>query len=360
MEILLSIIVGLIVLWFATGVLLRGPDTSSYDLPSGERGTILAEVSPQNREVRGLLGQAQKAVTSRSFRKRIAQMRVALDQGIPGMTMSAEELGVKTRDVDVNGIPAEWVMAPGADPSRRLLYLHGGAFVAGSRLSHRPITARLSKLTGVAVLVVEYRLLPENARIKGIIDCQDAYRWILENGPEGKAPPAELFVAGDSAGGNLTLMLIAWARDQGLRQADAAVALSPGSDSTCASPSMRDNVATDLMLGPTFGPLTKLPRTLLLILIAFAARMRPTNPLISPIFGDLSGLPPTLVHVSDSEILRDDARRWVNKARSQGSDARLEWWPEMLHVWHVFADMLPEADEAFDRVAAFISEHSKG
>ena len=360
MEILVSIIGGLVVLWFAIGLLLRGPDLSQYDSPAGERGTSLDRVSRENEEARRLLRQMQKGVNSTSFRGRVAQMREVLDRGIPGAAMSADGLGVAIGDADAGGIPAEWVIAPNADASRRLLYLHGGAFAAGSPRSHRPITARLSKLAGVAVLAIDYRLMPENRRIAGILDCQSAYRWILDNGPEGPGAPGELFVAGDSAGGNLTLMLIAWIRDEGLRQVDAAVALSPPSDGTSSSPSMRNNVDTDLMLGPTFGKLANLPRTLILLFTVFAARMRPTNPLISPIFGDLSRLPPTLVQVSDSEMLADDGRRWVNKARGQGSDARLQTWPGMLHVWHAFADTLPEANEALEKIAAFVSEYAKG
>lgn len=359
MDIFLTIVIGLIALWFAVDLLLRGPDLSRYDLPPGERGTGLDHVSDESKEAVRLLWQMQKAVNARSFRERVRQMREVLDRGIPGLPMSAEELGVEVRDVDAGGIPAEWVLAPNADPSRRLLYIHGGAFAAGSRRSHRPLTARLSKLAGVAVLAFEYRLMPEHPRMAGILDCQTAYRWVLENGPDGPGAPTNVYVAGDSAGGNLTLMLVAWIRDQGLRQVDAAVALSPAADGTSSSPSMRDNIASDPMLGPTFGRLTKLPRTLILLFTLFLARTRPTNPLISPVFGDLSELPPTLVHVSESEMLRDDGRRWVNKARSQGSDARLQTWPGMLHVWHVFADMLPEANEALDQIAAFIAEHAK-
>ena len=270
----------------------------------------------------------------------------------------ADELRVTIRDVDAGGVPAEWVLAEGADPARRLLYLHGGAFAAGSPRSHRAVTARLARRTGASVLVIDYRLLPENPRLAGIEDCQNSYRWLLDHGPEGPGPADETFVAGDSAGGNLTLMLIAWIRDQGLPQVSAAVAIGPAVDGTASSPSMRDNVPTDAMIGHTVGRLTTLPPTLIFVFTLWAARMRPTDPRISPIFGDLSNLPPTLIQVSDAEMLRDDGRRWVNKARSQGTDARLQWWPEMIHVWHVFSDLLPEGEEAFDRIEEFIAEHS--
>jgi ABC-type sugar transport system ATPase subunit len=128
---------------------------------------------------------------------------------------------------DAGGVRAEWVLSPGADPARRTLYIHGGAFMMGSPRSHRTLTTRFSAMTGGAVLAIDYRLMPEHPRRAGIEDCRRAYRWLLANGPDGAAPAQAMFVAGDSAGGNLTLSLIAWARDTGLRAPDAAVALSP-------------------------------------------------------------------------------------------------------------------------------------
>jgi acetyl esterase/lipase len=345
-------------LWYGIYFAFRGPDLSQYDLPPGDRGGVRATPSPENEVALVRLREMQSGVVSRSFHERIAQMRASLDGGVPGTRQTAEELGVTIREVDAGGVPAEWVLAEGADPGRRLLYLHGGAFAAGSPRSHRAITARFARRTRASVLVIDYRLLPEHPRIAGIEDCQRSYEWLLDHGPDGPRAADDIFVAGDSAGGNLTLMLIAWIRDQGLRQVNAAIAIGPAVDGTSSSPSMRDNVPTDAMIGHTVGRLTTLPPTLIYLFTLVSARMRPTDPRISPIFGDLSNLPPTLIQVSDAEILRDDGRRWVNKARSQGTDARLQWWPGMIHVWHAFADILPEAEEAFDRIEEFISEHS--
>src|SRR5699024_7577104 len=122
-------------------------------------------------------------------------------------------------------------------------------------------------------------------------------------GPNGAASAKTLFVAGDSAGGNLTLSLIAWIRDQGLQAPDAVVALSPATDSTFASPSLRSNQHSDPMLSPMFAPLLKMPRSLLLWAAWLRMHINPSNPVISPVFGDLSGLPPTLVQASQAEML---------------------------------------------------------
>jgi epsilon-lactone hydrolase len=204
------------------------------------------------------------------------------------------------------------------------------------------------------VLAIDYRLMPEHRRSDGIDDCRTAYRWILDNGPDGEnGPPDALFVAGDSAGGNLTLMLTAWARDAGLRAVDGAVALSPATDSTFGSPSLTTNVATDPMLGPIFRSMARVPRWLMLWFAVLTNRASPRNPQLSPVYGDLAGLPPTLVQASEDEILIDDARRYANKARAAGSPVELETWHGMVHVWQIFVTTLPEARDAFDEIGAF-------
>ena len=218
------------------------------------------------------------------------------------------------------------------------------------------LTSALSKSCGVAVLAIDYRLMPENRRIDSVIDSQTAYRWMLENGPAGPGAAREVFVAGDSAGGNLALMLSAWVRDEGLQSIDGVIAFSPSTDSTLANPSIKDNIKTDPMLGPALGPFARLPVTIKALIALAGGRMNPRNPLVSPLFGDLSDLPPMLVQASESEMLRDDGRRYVNKARSQGSPATLQTWPGMVHVWQMFLDVSPEAKEALDEVALFVDK----
>lgn len=336
--------------WAVARFYLQGPDLGRYDTPReppcGER----AEVSPEHARVVAELGELHRALEQVPRRERLATLRDQLDQGFGSHNPPSAEIV----PVEVEGRPAEWVIAPGAQPERRLLYLHGGAFMLGSPKSHRGITAMMSQVARAAVLAIDYRLLPEHRRRDGIADCQRAYRWILEHGPAGTGEPEALFVAGDSAGGNLTLMLVAWARDRGLRAADGAIALSPGTDSTFGSPSLRSNLATDPMLGPALGKLLRVPRPALLWFGWLTNRIRPCDPLISPVFGDLSGLPPVLVHASESEMLRDDARRWVNKARAAGSPATLETWEGLVHVWHAFAPDVPEAKEAYERIGVFV------
>jgi acetyl esterase/lipase len=201
--------------------------------------------------------------------------------------------------------------------------------------------------------------MPEHQRRDAIEDCRTAYRWILENGPAGPGRPSRLFVGGDSAGGNLSLVLAAWVRDENLRAPDAVIAMSPLTDSSFSGPSIRANLLTDTMLGPLFGVLLKIPRFILAWLFVFQNRVRQGHPIVSPVFGDLSNLPPTLIQVSESEMLLDDARRYVNKARKSGSPVFLQSWAGLLHVWQIFYPELPEAREAWDRINEFLQRAEK-
>ncbi len=332
---------------------LRGPSLSRFDQPPGQRFSGGDEPSDEHDAVVASLQVGTGSLSRAPRRQRLALSRQYMDNISAGL-----ELAATITPVDVDGLPAEWVEAPGADPARRVLYIHGGAFIMGSPRSHRNITNRFSEVSGAAVLVIDYRLMPEHSRMAGIEDCRKAYRWILANGPvrTGSTPAARVYVAGDSAGGNLTLSLIAWVRDQGLRAPDAVVALSPATDSTLGSPSLKSNMETDAMLGPTFGALSRVPRPLLWWFSWFQSRMSPKNPVVSPVYGDLSGLPPTLVHASEAEMLYGDALRYVNRAVAAGSPARLQSWAHMVHVWHMFYPQLTEAREAWDEIGKFIAE----
>lgn len=296
-----------------------------------------------------------------------AQTAERADEQLSAKRERFEQAGLR-REFDVAYTPAiasfggtsvdgEWVTAKGTNPDTRILYIHGGAFTVGSAISHRAITSNLALKTGCAVFAPNYRLMPENERMASIEDVQAAYRWILNNGPDGPAEVKALAVAGDSAGGNLTLMLSNWVRDRGLRAADAVAAISPATDSTAESPSIKANYETDLMLKPLVGPLLKIPRSVLVWFSWRANKISPASPLVSPVRDELSNLPPTLVHVSTAEMLLDDAKRYAAKAQSQGSPVKLQTWDHMAHVWHAFDSMLPESHDALDEIAKFFAQN---
>lgn len=340
-------------IWAIQAFYLQGQDLTAFDQPAGQSPSTASAPSDELKAVVASISGIYEVLKTTPRRRYIAVLRDYLDNAFP-----SDDTATQFTSVDVAGLSAEWVQAPQVDGGRRLLYIHGGAFTMGSPKSHRRLTSKFSKMANAAVLAIDYRLMPEHSRMAGIEDCRTIYRWMLDNGPTGPGPASAIFVAGDSAGGNLVLSLIAWVRDQGLRAPNAAVALSPLTDSSFSSPSLKANMTSDPMLGPLFKSLAKVPRSMLLWGTWLQTRRRPSDPSISPVFGDLSGLPPLLLHVSEAEMLRDDSRRYVNKAAAAGSPVTLQTWRHMVHVWHIFYPELPEGREALDEIEKFLLANS--
>lgn len=306
--------------------------------PSAENQNVLERIGDMGQAAKGLRGKA-----------RLLAVRKHMDSLSDGLELKSEIRACE----NPNG---EWVIAPGTDTQRRILYIHGGAWAAGSPRSHRSITDRLSHAAKAAVFVVDYRLMPEHRFMDGVRDCRKAYTWLTENGLDGPSEATFILLVGDSAGGSHTLGLLAWIRESGLRQADGAVAFSPSTDLTLSAPSNRNNIATDPLLGPAFGSLSKIPRPVIWWATLAAFRVSPTSPVASPLLGSLANLPPILIQVSDTEMLLDNARRYAAKANAQGSQVTLHTWPGMVHVWQIFTPMLPEAEEAFADIESFVSK----
>ncbi len=357
--ILIAVALGFAI-WFAGAWYLRGADLSIFDnvgrdqpQPGRQRFSNGTAQTEEQRAVLESLRDITTAVRATPHRRQVKLLRDYMETMNAHRTYDAQFV-----PVHADGVEAEWVLAPGADSTRRTLYIHGGAWMMGSANSHRPITTKFSEMTGGAVLAIDYRLMPEHTRMDGIVDCRAAYRWLLDHGPDRNAPASAVFVAGDSAGGSLALALIAWVRDQGLSAPDAAVALCPSTDYTLGSPSLRNNITTDAVLGPIFGPLAWVPRSALLWVAWIRHGIRPNSPLVSPIYGDLANLPPLLLHASDQEMLLDDSVRYTNKARVAGSPVMLQTWSRMVHVWHIFHPELTEARQAFEQIEKFLASAS--
>jgi acetyl esterase/lipase len=264
---------------------------------------------------------------------------------------STQEVVASVRRFDLAGVQCEWLVAAGADPDRRLLYIHGGGWTSGDLDSHRPLSARISRAAGVAVLAVHYRLAPEHPFPAGLDDCVHAYRWLRANGPNGPAPARSIFVAGDSAGGNLTLATLLACKERGLPLPTGAIPISAATDFAAAGDSFRTRAGVDPILAGD-------PQGIRVIGSVYTqGRADPLSPLCSPLHGDLRGLPPLLVQVGDAEVLLDDSTRFAAKAKAAGVDVTLEVWPDMPHVWHLFAPFLPEATEAIEHIGQFVRKH---
>ena len=341
-------------LWLFSHFFLKTEDLSHHDESKDFHVYPRPQPSQGHSAAVNRMARLKAKVDSHSHPDRLHVMRREMDNLGLGKEGDCEII-----PASADGVPGEWVVARGADVKQRVLYLHGGAFMMGSPRSHRAITCEFARRLKAVVFVPDYRLMPEHKRLDCFSDCQIAYHWILENGPEGKTDLDKLVIAGDSAGGCLTLTTVAWARDENFRQADAAVVFSPVTDLSFSGKTMATNADSDLLLNPLMGRIHKLPRILVLWSVWLTSKIRPNNPLISPLMGDLSGLPPTLIQASDSEMLLSDGIRYVNKANAQGGNVQLQIWPHMLHVWHIFSPDLAEADEAFTEITHFIDEVRK-
>jgi len=247
--------------------------------------------------------------------------------------------------VRANGVPCYWVQAPGSDPARRILYLHGGGWVAGGFGSHGSHVARLSATSGCAILFPEFRLAPEHPFPAALDDARTAYAWMQAHGPAGARAPSASFVGGDSGGGGLALSLLLARRDRGEALSAAAFTFSAVTDLTCSGESMRTRAAADIIINPAIVPEAA---------ALYRGGADPCDPLLSPVFGDLGGLPPLYLVVGDAEVMRSDSTRIADAARAASVPVVLDVWPEMFHSFPLWAPVLPEGREALERVGAWI------
>jgi monoterpene epsilon-lactone hydrolase len=243
--------------------------------------------------------------------------------------------------VGANGVNAEWIAAPGASADRVVLYLHGGGYVLGSINTHRAVVSRIARASNARALAIDYRLAPEHPFPAAVDDAIASYRWLLAQGYK----PNKIVVAGDSAGGGLTLAALLAIRDAKLPMPAAAVPISPWTDLEGTGESVRTRASRDVMV--TQENLAGSAKQ-------YYGTHNPKDPLVSPVHADFRGLPPMLIHVGDAEILLDDATRVAKSAKAAGVNVELEVWDDMPHVWHVFAKILPEGQQAIDKIGKFV------
>ena len=269
----------------------------------------------------------------------IAEQRAMYDRAERVFPVPA---GTTVTPVTVGGRPAEWIRTAAAREDAALLYLHGGGYVIGSPRSHRHLAEGIARSAGIACLLPDYRLAPEHAFPAAVDDALGAYRFLADGR---KIAPGRIAIAGDSAGGGLTVATLVAIREAALPMPGAAVCISPWTDLTCSAPSYESRAATDPMVARP--GITVMAQN-------YLGAADPRTPLASPLFADLRGLPPTLIQVGSEEVLLDDATRLCERARAAGVDATIEVWEPMIHVWHWFLPWLDEAQAAVDKVGAFL------
>jgi acetyl esterase/lipase len=252
---------------------------------------------------------------------------------------------VRCRNEIVAGVPCEWVSVVETPVDAGVvLYLHGGGFVAGSPASHRDMAWRLSRESGLRILMVDYRLAPEYPYPAQLDDSLAVYRALLDGG----LSPTQLAVAGDSAGANLALVTVLLARAQQLPLPAAVIAMSPWGDLTHSGASVITNAKSDHMI-----PVALIDQ----IASMYAGDQDLLQPELSPVFADYTNFPPLMLHAAEVEVLLDDALRIHDRAEAAGVDVSCQVWPKVPHAFPVFAQFLPEGRQAIRKMAAFLSEH---
>jgi len=314
--------------------------------------------SPESARIRSILfaGKAAQGAPAP-----LAEQRASFDvlvESVVGHPIPLPE-GTHVESVDVDGLPAAWICPADADPERVVLYFHGGAYILGSLTSHRGLVARLSAAAGVCGLLLDYRLAPEHVFPAALDDALTAYRWLLAHGKR----PEHLVLAGDSAGGGLSLALLqvlrdqrlpmpagAVLRDQRLPMPAGAVLLSPWTDlaGTVASRTTRDAV------DPIFSG-----KTINFLAHFYAGTAEMSNPLLSPLYADLHGFPPLLIEVGNDEVLPDDALQLAERAQAAQVPVELTMWDNLWHVFQHFAAVVPEGQHSLEHMGKFIRSQTK-
>jgi acetyl esterase/lipase len=253
--------------------------------------------------------------------------------------------GVAITPTTAGGVPCEFVVAPGADPNRVLIYFHGGGYVIGNLNTHRSLCSELAAASGIRVLAVDYRLAPEHPFPAAVEDAVAVYQSLVESG----YAPSALALGGDSAGGGLTAAACIAIRDRGLPTPACAIMLSPWTDLSLMGPSMNTRAELDPMVQRA---------GVEAMAATYLNGASNTDPLASPLYADLAGFPPSLIQVGTYETLYDDADGLKNRLQAAGRDVTFEPYEGQVHVFQAFAATIPEAREAVTKLGAFVASHT--
>lgn len=297
-------------------------------------------VSEGMERVINLLKQQNEA----DVKKRVEDGRNGLEQ-LAAIDQIPEDVTIE--EFNVKGIPSVWINTPEIEREQVILYLHGGGYVEGSINSHKSLGARISRASKSRVLLIDYRLAPENPYPASLEDSVTAYKWLVD---EEGIDPKNIVISGDSAGGGLTATTLIKLRDKGIPLPVAAVLLSPWTDLDITGDSVRSKRRIDPFVTAD---------ELFFMANLYVGDEDPKNPYISPLYADLKGLPPLLIQVGSAEILLDDSTRFAEKAKSAGVDVTLEVWEDMVHVFQAFALWAPEGKEGIEKIGRYIQKLMK-
>jgi monoterpene epsilon-lactone hydrolase len=249
---------------------------------------------------------------------------------------------VELSAADVGGVPAEWSSVPGSDPSRVILFFHGGGYCSGSIRSHRRMVSEAGRAAAARTLAIGYRLAPEHPFPAALDDVVSAWRYLRA---QGIAAP-HIAVGGDSAGGGLTAALINRLREDGEAQPGCAWLVSPWIDLTMSGATLASKDTVDPLIHKSY--LEELASAYV------PGGMDRKDPRISPLYARLEGFPPTLIQVGSAESLLSDATRFAEALGAANVAVALEVWPHMIHAWHLWNAHLKAGRRALAGAGAFI------
>ncbi len=247
----------------------------------------------------------------------------------------------------IDHIPAQWLTPPKACSNRVIFYVHGGGYIAGSINSHRELASRIALAANARLLIFEYRLAPEHPFPAGLTDVTTAYQWLNQKLINEKNSSKNICVMGDSAGGGLSLTLLARSLKKTLPLPACTILISPWIDLECNNTSHIENRKKDPMLSQQV--LKKTSR--------LYTDKDLSHPLISPINNHFTGCSPVLIQVGENEVLIDDAKQLTQKLKQAGANVELEIWQDMFHVWHYFAKYLSAGRQAIEKIGEYIKHH---
>ncbi len=281
---------------------------------------------------------------ARIIKKRVEESRKGMEEFIAIIKLPKD---VKVESVDAGGVPAAWITTPEIINHRVVLYLHGGGYMEGSIKTHQDLASRISRVAKARALSIDYRLAPENRFPAALEDVVIVYKWLTD---EEAILPDNIIIAGDSAGGGLTLATLVKLRDLGISLPVAAVCLSPWTDLALTGESCVKNMKNDQMIklydAQFFADL-------------YLGDEDPQNPYVSPLYADLQGLPPIFIQVGSTEILLDDSVRFAKRAKEAGVDIELDIWEDMPHVFQTTALFTPEGKQGIEKIGEFIQKFFK-
>jgi acetyl esterase/lipase len=249
-----------------------------------------------------------------------------------------------TTKLEIEGMPAVRAWPKSSEPSRTVLYFHGGGYCVGGWETHRGLITHLSVAAKASVYAPNYRLAPEHPHPAALEDGVRAYQWLLAQG----IPSERIALAGDSAGGGLALATAVAVRDGGLPAPAAVALISPWVDLRGDTPSMTTNVSIDPMLRPSWSRQCA---------TSYLNGRDPNDPACSPLFAVHRALPPMLIQVGTDELIIDDATRLAERCREAGVDVTLHVFDRMWHEFQIHAGAIRESDEAVAEIGQFLQAH---